>query len=114
MALHLPIDAASDIVERLSHQDRGGPASQLYHLDSAPHVAARVSGSFAVFSRDQEGERVEILFGQMSKAKQYSGPFDDRCFSPGGKCLLRHLYCLIDCARVTLRSLRDHFSPGGV
>jgi hypothetical protein len=56
MALQLAVDSTRYVIERLPHEDRWSSTGQFNHLYSAPHVAARFFGRFAVFASDQARE----------------------------------------------------------
>jgi len=110
MTLHLPVDSAGDIIERLSHQDRWRATGKLDHFDSAPDITARFIKCFAMLASNQEGNLIEILFEQIGESKHDAGALYYRSISPGGKSFLRRLDCQVDRLLITFGGKRDHLA----
>src|SRR5207244_8508448 len=104
------IDAAGDVLEAFTHEQRWDAAGELDHLDASANVASRFSQRLAMLARVTPNEIIEMFFEQRLETKENAGSFGWRRFRPARESLGGALDGGIDLRGAAHRGLGDHFA----
>ena len=74
------VDPAGDLLEGIAHEQGRRSACELHDFDAPPHGSTGFFQGFAVFTRHQARQRLEVLFEQMHVPEQ-----DPRAVDDGGR-----------------------------
>ena len=108
------VDAAGNIFQNLTHQQRGNTEGELHHLHPAFHIPARLDQRLAVLAGVAPHDLFEVVFKKDAETPENAGAFDRRRFHPGGEGGLRGLDRGVDLGGRADRASGDDLTGGGI
>ncbi len=106
----LAIDAASEILERVAHQERRDAAGVFDVLHAAIRAAARFGERLAVLARDHLANAIEVFLHQLPVAEEQTRALDRWRVAPGRKSVGRGVDRVVYNLSAAHRHFCNHFA----
>ncbi len=108
------VDAAADVVGKVSLEQVRDATGELHHLDAARDFALGIGEHLAVLARDGGGQGIVVLVEQLLELEQDARTLERRGLGPGRRGGVRGGHGRIHLGLAAQQHLRGHGAGGGV